>query len=440
MAQRVLQYRFNDISFEEGFGGHRRSVPFEFVPTTSERAGAPPLIIVVAFLLLGAFWGCWAMALPDIQRTFHLNDGSLGLVLAISVGVAGFAGAVVGRLARRFPALHLLSALMVIWALSAVPVSLTHSVVLFAVAFGLAQIAAGCVDAAMNAPVTVHFIGYSGALVRFHSIFNIGALLGAALGSAALAAGASWRWLWPGVALLGVLAGALGLAGRPGVMLDVAHRPHSPTLTPVGESAPEPLKLRRSLREDGLLAFLVIFALAEVTEGGAFTWGVLYLRHYLHAGILVGAGAYIVGHGVAALSRLFGGTALRNTPVARAFVVGSGVCAAGLVLEVATHTALFAALGLTLATAGTSFFWPLVMSTIAARSSSPGQAVGSFTAAGYVGWVAGAPIIGYISQQFGARAGLLAMAGICVLVIGAVTSRIVPQINGTFEPTGRVTT
>ena len=46
----------------------------------------------------------------------------------------------------------------------------------------------------------------------------------------------------------------------------------------------------RRLRRDGLLVLLAVFALAEVTEGGVDTWGVLYLRNHLATGVLLGAG------------------------------------------------------------------------------------------------------------------------------------------------------
>jgi predicted MFS family arabinose efflux permease len=38
------------------------------------------------------------------------------------------------------------------------------------------------------------------------------------------------------------------------------------------------------------------------------------------------------------------------------------------------------------------------------------SAVGTFTAAGYVGWVAGAPIVGWISQTLGPAHGLQVLA------------------------------
>ena len=389
--------------------------------------GRPAGLIVAAFILLGAFWGCWNMSLPTIQRYFHLSNTGLGILLAAAVGTAGCAGAIVGRLAKRFRSLWLLSGLMVGWAILTVPPELVHSTLLFALAFAGAQIAAGCVDAGMNAPATVAFRDDPTGLVRFHAIFNLGAIAGALVASVVLASGGSWRWLWPGVACLVVCAGIIGLRGDPGVALDAENLPHSPTLSAVGESSPRELHIDKSFRDEGLLVFLFVFALAEVTEGGAFTWGILYLRHHLSAGVLVGTGAYVVGHAVAAAARGLGGHLLRNFPVTRAFAAGAIICAGGIVLEVSVSSPWLAATGLTLATAGTSLFWPLVMSTVASISATPARAVGGFTAAGYAGWVAGAPVVGVISDAWGAKAGLLFMAALCLVVVAAVSSGTIPS-------------
>jgi MFS family permease len=66
---------------------------------------------------------------------------------------------------------------------------------------------------------------------------------------------------------------------------------------------------------------------------------------------------------------------------------------------------------LALGAGGASLFWPLVMSTVSRLASQVVSAVGAFTAAGYIGWVAGAPIVGWVSQEFGPQRGLQILAG-----------------------------
>ena len=75
---------------------------------------------------------------------------------------------------------------------------------------------------------------------------------------------------------------------------------------------------------------LAVFALAEVTEGGVDTWGVLYLRNHLATGVLFGAGAYVVGQLMAVTTRgaggpLLGGCRARHRPDRGGCVAGAGI-------------------------------------------------------------------------------------------------------------------
>jgi MFS family permease len=170
------------------------------------------------------------------------------------------------------------------------------------------------------------------------------------------------------------------------------------------------------LRVDGLVVFLFVFAVAEVTEGGVDTWGVLYLRTELAAGVLLGAGAYVMGQAVAATTRGAGGPLLGRLSARIALVVGGLVAAGGILVESTTHVTWLAALGLALGAGGASLFWPLVMSEAIRSASRPTAVVGAFTSAGYIGWVAGAPVIGFVSDAWGLDRGLQLLAALAVVV------------------------
>ena len=136
----------------------------------------------------------------------------------------------------------------------------------------------------------------------------------------------------------------------------------------------------------------------------------LYLRNHLATGVLLGAGAYVVGQLVAATTRGAGGPLLGRLSTRSALILGGCVAGGGILLESVSPVAGVAALGLALGAGGASLFWPLVMSTVSQLASQVVSAVGTFTAAGYVGWVAGAPIVGWVSQTFGAARGLQVLA------------------------------
>jgi predicted MFS family arabinose efflux permease len=273
----------------------------------------------------------------------------------------------------------------------------------------------------MNAEATHRLIGNPSALVRFHALFNLGALAGAAGAGILIGAGGSFRWAWPAIALVALVVGTWTL------LTDSGQPMTSATGHPSATAQKHPL---RRLRREGLVMLLFVFALAEVTEGGVDTWGVLFLRNSLASGVLLGAGAYVVGQAMAAATRGGGGTVLGRLSARHALVVGGCVAGGGVLLESLSHFSVLAAIGLMLGTGGASLFWPLVMSAVSRQASQVVSAVGTFTAAGYIGWVAGAPLVGWVSQTYGPARGLqiLAVAAGGVAVASLLRSeRIPPQ-------------
>jgi predicted MFS family arabinose efflux permease len=271
------------------------------------------------------------------------------------------------------------------------------------------MIAGGSIDTAMNAEASHRLVGHPSVLVRLHALFNAGALCGAAVAALLIHAGISWRWVWPGIAVIGAAIGVWALMTDTGTaMAGVGDRDgdNDGDGDVVGRSS-HPV---RRLRQDGLLILLAVFALAEVTEGGVDTWGVLYLRNHLATGVLLGAGAYVVGQLMAVTTRGAGGPLLGRLSSRHALIVGGCVAGAGILLESFASLSWLAAVGLALGAGGASLFWPLVMSTVSRLSSQMVSAVGTFTAAGYIGWVAGAPIVGWVSQTLGPAHGLQVLA------------------------------
>ncbi len=380
---------------------------------------------MAAFVTFGLFWGSWAVMLFNIQHTFSLNDAQLGVLLAVAIAVAGASSAVMAHFCDRVGARRLLWIALFAWSALLCLLALTRDTWSFAVVLVLVEVAGGSIDTAMNAEASHRLVSSPKALVRLHALFNTGALIGAAAAALVIHAGVSWRWVWPAIALVALVVGVWALVTDPGAAL-------APTDDTGG--APATRHPLRRLRRDGLLALLAVFALAEITEGGVDTWGVLYLRNHLATGVLLGAGAYVVGQLMAATTRGAGGHLLGRLSTRRALITGGCVAGAGILLESLTSVPGVAALGLALGAGGASLFWPLVMSTVSRLASQVVSAVGAFTAAGYVGWVAGAPIVGWISQNLGPARGLqvLALASFGV----AACTLLTPQRRAGAETSG----
>ena len=68
------------------------------------------------------------------------------------------------------------------------------------------------------------------------------------------------------------------------------------------------------------------------------------------------------------------------------------------------------------ATVGISVVWPLLLAQVNNEARHPALAIGGVTACGYLGMVAGPPIVGITSKFFGLRTGLLVLAVIALFV------------------------
>ncbi|MEI6453455.1 MAG: MFS transporter [Actinomycetes bacterium] len=389
-------------------------------PTETEAEatqGPVARIGIFAFLALGAFWGIWAVGIANIRHDIGFSDTALGFLLAITQTTGALAAARFLRLTRRRPPATVLATTLVVWAAAMVLFGLPTSGWYFALVFFVAGGLSAPVDSSMNAVATIQFEGNAGGLLSFHALYSAGCVLAAIATGFALEGSLSWRWLFFGLALMTAFTSAIALSRH-----DERLRVSRPNAFPVAIPSPagdyvDPLSHERSdralwvIRREGLLIPMVIFAVAEAASGGIWTWGILYLRDSLGAPAAIAAVSFGLSSAIAGMTRLLGGRAFGSRSPITGVAIGAGLGACGLLAESLTHSIALAAIGLTVGAIGLTVIWPLMMSDVGARTSSPATVIGAFTAAGYLGWVGGAPIIGAVTQHLGAEKGLWILVG-----------------------------
>jgi MFS family permease len=99
--------------------------------------------------------------------------------------------------------------------------------------------------------------------------------------------------------------------------------------------------------------------------------------------------------------------------------LGLALAGAGLIIEAVSTSSWPAAVGLGLAAVGSAVYWPLLLAYASQGSDRPGIVVGGLSAAGYVGFLAGPPLVGWVAQATDLRWGLIVL-GLAAL-IGACT-------------------
>lgn len=352
--------------------------------------------VAASFLLFGFFWGSWAVAAADVEHALGLSHGGFGLLLSAALVVGAAANAVGGMLAERRGTARMLATALAVWGvLLPVGALARRPILIGAVVVGIVG-AAGLIDVVMNVAATAALADRPGALVRFHGLFNVGAAIGAATMGVLLIGGRSWRPAWIAVGAVAWVVAAIAARAR---------------LPASGEG--QRLSLTGALtvlRREHLVLIAAAFAVGAMVEGGIELWGVLFLRLHLPRGLAVAATSATLAYAVGATARIvLGPLAGRRGPTAGVAAGGAAAAAGVLLLALAPGTWIPGA-GLVLAAGGVSMCWPLLLAYAATGRKRPGPAVGGVTAVGYVGFVAGPAVVGWISAAAGQRAGLLLLA------------------------------
>ncbi len=377
----------------------------------------------MAFVALGAWVGTWAVVTADVEADLGLGHGGFGLVLAVALAGSGGANAVAGSLAERWGSRRLLQVGLVAFAAMVVLVAAGTTPVLLGVAVVAAITFGGAVDVAMNVSAAAALAERPGGLVRFHGLFNVGAVLGAGAAGIALRLGWSWRtalalpvavlvvtWAWVGTVELP--------AGEPGEHHGLLHA-------------------LRVLRRRHLIGLAVVFACGAMVEGGIDSWGVLVLRDQLGVGALVGAGGYLAGQAIAAATRISVGPRAGALGAARGVAVGGATAAAGLLLLALAPTTL-AVVGLAVAAIGISVSWPLLIAAASEGEARPGPVVGGVSAVGYTGFVLGPPLVGWLAHGLGLRhALLLLVVAAGIVCVGPLRLRATRSSTRVAAPSGQ---
>lgn len=381
--------------------------------------------VTVTFLLNGLLYGAWAARIPAVRDRLGLSPGALGLALAfiaagslVSMPVAGWASA---RCGSRPVTRLTLAALCC----STVLLPLSPSLAALCGACLLYGMSTGALDVAMNAHGVAVEQGYGRPiLASFHGAFSFGGLIGAGTGAIAAALAIDAR---ANIAAAGVTALVVGVMWTRRLLpasADAVQRAPA-------RARPHPFQTLRRLRAApatsrlatlGLLAFCCLLC-----EGAAADWSGVYLHRSLGTSAAVAALAY-TGFSLAMTVLRLTGDALTGRAGAVAVVRrGAGLAALALAAGLIVGVPLVSIVAFTCLGAGLAGIFPAVAR---AAGTTPGVeaalGVAAVSTTGYVGFLAGPPVIGGLAQatSLPVALGLLpALCGLAALLASAVRAR-----------------
>jgi MFS family permease len=386
---------------------------------------AARLAVSAIFFLNGAGVGNWVVRIPAVRDRLGLTESALGVaLLGVAVG-ALVAMPVAGRLVARHGSRPVTRAGAVAAAVGLALPALAPTLPLLVAALVLLGAGNGVLDVAMNAQASTVEQRYGRPIMsRFHALFSLGGLAGAALGGLAADIG-----LDPAahLALIALVVGVAAAGSATGMLpagADAAPA-HAAFTWP-----PRPLVIL------GIVAFCVLFG-----EGAMADWSAIYLRDVTGAGPGAAAAGYAAFSLAMAGGRAVGDTVIERVGPAR-LVAGSGTLAAlGLAAALAIGTPWAAIVGFGCVGAGLSVVFPTVLATAGrVPGTASGPAIAAVSTFGYTGFLAGPPLIGFLAHALTLRGGLVAVALACVavaLLAGALGRAAVPPSAAGATPGGR---
>ncbi|WP_427135068.1 MFS transporter [Pseudarthrobacter sp. S9] len=383
------------------------------IPQTASAAQlkAAAAATFLVFGINGLVFASWAARIPAVTEILHITSGQMGtLLLCVAIGsliALPTAGLVVGRIGTA----NAVRAAGLVAAAAGVGVALSllaASVPGTAIALFFFGIGIGLWDVSQNieGADVEHRLGRT-IMPQFHAAFSGGAFVGALIGAGLSNLG------------VGLPAHLLVIAVVVAVLTTVAPRyflPHHPTPAPAAGAATGP-RQGSAWRDGRTLLIGVVVLGATLTEGAGNDWIAKAAVDGLGASQSTGALLFAAFVLAMTAMRLFGGRAIDAYGRVVVLRASMAAAAAGLGLFVLAGNIWLATAGAVLWGVGAALAFPMGMSAAADDPKHAAARVSVVSTVGYVAFLAGPPLLGYLGDGTGIRLALLVIG---VPILGAL--------------------
>jgi MFS family permease len=359
---------------------------------------------VVVFATQALLFASWTAHIPLVKERLHLGDADLGMALFGAPIGSLVAMLLTGWLLPRLGSRRMVQLCLAGYCATAWTVGVANSwLTLFAalILWGAFQ---GSLDVSMNAQALFveRRLGKP-VMSGFQGTWSLGAFVGVAIGALAVSAGVPL--VVQLVVLSAVVATAAGVATR-AMVPDPPH--HEGGHTTVGL---------------GVWLHPVVIALGAIVlagmlcEGAVADWSAVYLRDSLGAAPGFAALGYASYSAVMVVQRLAGDRLLARFAPRTILPVLAAVATVGMIAALLVGSPMLALAGFATLGLGLALVIPAAFTAVGRLPGiHAGSAVAAISAIGWIGFVAGPPLIGHIAEAVTLPVAL----GLLPLMTGAI--------------------
>ncbi len=370
--------------------------------------------VLIIFAVHGMIMAGWISRIPYVKDKLEMSEGTLGVVLlAASLGIIlsmPFVGGFINRYSsRRVTWWGSMAYATFLPFLMLMPSVLTLAIMLFIYASG-----AAFMDISMNAQaVEVEKQANKPLMSSFHGAFSIGNFIGAILSS--LIIYLDIHPVWHLAIFTGIAWGLVNIV-TPVFIPDTQHQTEADQSSPIFSFPP------KAILPLGMIAFC-----AAIGEGAMNDWSTVYLRDVLATSESFAAFGFAAFSLMMTVGRFAGDYLIQRFGRVAMIRGGAVVTSAGLVLVVLIPSAYVSLIGFALAGSGLALMIPIVFSVAGTMPDIPaGTGIASAASLGYLGFLAGPPIIGFLAELSTLRLSFLFVA-ILMAVLIAIVPYAIPR-------------
>jgi MFS family permease len=342
----------------------------------------------VFFFIAGLTFSSWASRIPAIQAKLHLSDGALGGVLfSLPAGLMvslPFSGWLVSRFGSR-PTMITGS---VFYPLILLLLASSTSVTQLSLSLFFFGLMGNLINIAMNTQaVGVETLYGRSVMASFHGLWSIAGFSGALIATFFISKGFSPFFHFLIVCSLCIL------------LVVIAYRFTLPHDANKKQSQKVFVKPDKKLLILGLIAFCCLLC-----EGAMSDWSGVYFKKIVIAPTALITLGYVAFTGTMALGRFLGDWLVTKLGVKRMLQISGTMISSGLLIAVIFPFLYSATAGFLLVGFGISSVVPIVYG-LAGKSTtmSAGAALAAVSTIGFLGFLIGPPVIGFIAQLISLR-------------------------------------
>jgi|SRR6185312_2219245 len=360
------------------------------------------------FFLAGLCFASWASRIATVQQTMGLSDAGLGAVLfALPVGLMfslPFSGWVIPKAGSK----KVLLIAILVYSCCLVSLGLaqnTFQLVICLLCYGFAS---NTVNISVNTQaVAAEGMHSRPIMASFHGLWSLAGFTGAGIGTFMIGRGIDP--LHHFIIIMGIVVVGVAIASKYLYKDDAKKLPSDPL------PFLSRIRLIIPLLTLGSIAFC-----SMICEGAMFDWSVIYFKKVLLAPITLQGAGFTAFMLTMAGGRFIADWFAHRFGLTRTLQISGALIATGLLIAVIFPHFYTAMAGFLLVGAGVSSVVPMVYSAAGkSKTMSPGVALAAVSTIGFIGFLVGPPLIGFIAGLATLRASFvfIAVMGASVVIL-----------------------